>query len=94
MKQLISRIEDDLHRRLKEVAAREHRSVNDLVIEVLGLVVNDDAASVRRRLNRSGLRIIPPRQPDPPPSLESVLKASRGVGVAVSEALQEERSER
>lgn len=94
MKQLISRIEEDLHRRLKEVAAREHRSVNSLVIEALELAVNDDAVSLRRRLNRSELQVIPPRPSDPPPSLESVLEASRGVGAAVSEALQEERSQR
>jgi antitoxin FitA len=31
MRQLIARIDDDLHRRLKERAAREGRSLNDLV---------------------------------------------------------------
>lgn len=94
MKQLISRIDDDLHRRLKERAMKEGRPVNDLVIEVLERAVDDDVASLRRRLDRAGLRVIPRRQPGPPPSMESVLRANRGTGTSVSDALGRERAAR
>ncbi|MDQ3151339.1 MAG: toxin-antitoxin system HicB family antitoxin, partial [Actinomycetota bacterium] len=49
MKQLITRIDDELHRRLKERAAEAGRSLNDLVSGVLAAAVEDDAASLRRR---------------------------------------------
>lgn len=93
MKQLISRIHDDLHRRLKWRAAREGRSLNDYVTEVLEQAVSDDAAGLRRRLARSGLRVVPPGRPEAP-SLEEVLRANRGTGTPLSDALRVERADR
>jgi predicted HicB family RNase H-like nuclease len=49
VKQLITRIDDDLHRRLKERAAEQDRSLNDLVSSVLAAAVQDDVASLRRK---------------------------------------------
>ena len=94
MKQLISRIDDDLHRRLKERAAREGRSLNDLVAEVLAVAVMDRRESFSRRLERSGLRVLPPAPMQRPPSLDDVLDANRGSGTAVSDALRAERDVR
>ena len=90
MKQLITRIDDDLHRRLKERAAEQGRSLNDLVSSVLAAAVQDDTASLRRRIDRSGLRVVPP-QPPAPRSREAVIERQRGSGRAVSEALAADR---
>lgn len=94
MKQLISRIDDDLHRRLKERAAREGRSLNDLVTEVLVAAVLDRRESFSRRLERSGLRVLPLVPVQRPPDLKDVLDANRGSGTAVSDALRAERDTR
>ncbi|MGQ0775560.1 MAG: FitA-like ribbon-helix-helix domain-containing protein [Pseudonocardiales bacterium] len=91
MKQLISRIDDDLHQRLKERATREGRSLNDLVADVLAAAVLDRRESFSRRLERSGLRVLPPAPMQRSPSLDDVLDANRGSGTAVSDALQAER---
>ena len=92
MKQLITRIDDDLHRRLKERAAEEDRSLNDLVSSVLAAAVQDDAA-LRRRVDRSGLRVLPP-QPPVRQSRAAVIERQRGSGRAVSEALAADRDVR
>lgn len=73
VKQLISRIDDDLHRRLKERAAQEGRSLNDLVAALLADAVADRRESFRRRLERSGLRTLPPVPMQQPPTLDEVL---------------------
>ncbi len=78
----------------KERAAREGRSLNNLVTEVLAAAVMDPRESFRRRLERSGLRVLPPAPQHRPPSLDEVLDANRGSGTAVSEALQAERNAR
>jgi hypothetical protein len=93
MKQLITRIDDDLHRRLKERAAEQDRSLNDLVSSVLAAAAQDDAASLRRRIDRSGLRVLPPR-PSSSRSREAVIERQRGSGQAVSEALEADRDAR
>lgn len=93
VKQLITRIDDDLHRRLKERAAEQDRSLNDLVSSVLAAAVQDDAASLRRRIDRSGLRVLPP-QPPAPRSRAAVIERQRGSGRAVSGALAADRDVR
>lgn len=93
MKQLITRIDDDLHRRLKERAAEQDRSLNDLVSSVLAAAAQDDAASLRRRIDRSGLRVLPSR-PSSSRSREAVIERQRGSGQAVSEALEADRDAR
>ncbi|MGH8965985.1 MAG: FitA-like ribbon-helix-helix domain-containing protein [Actinomycetes bacterium] len=93
MKQLIARIDDDLHRRLKERAAEQDRSLNDLVAGVLAAAVENDAGSLRRRIDRSGLRVLPPR----PPAVRSrrdVIESTRGLGSPVSDALAADRASR
>lgn len=92
MKQLISRIDDDLHRRLKERAAQEGRSLNDLVAAVLAEAVDDAPASFRRRLAASGLRVLPPSSPVPDQRDEPTI--AHGDGEAVLDALRAERDSR
>lgn len=101
MRQLIARIDDDLHRRLKERAAREGRPLNDLVTEVLAAAVDDEAASFRRRLDRSGLRVLPAASPVPDPRVDPDREACEpdgeedpGAGDAVLAALRAERDAR
>ena len=102
MRQLIARIDDDLHRRLKERAAREGRSLNDLVTEALAAAADDESAAFRRRLDQSGLHVLPqgppvpgqrvgPGQGDDPDDLND---GDLGAGDAVFEALLAERDAR
>ncbi|MGH9039988.1 MAG: FitA-like ribbon-helix-helix domain-containing protein [Acidimicrobiia bacterium] len=94
MRQLIARIDDDLHERLKARAAAEGRSLNSLVAEVLAVAAaGHDRSSVRARLERRGKRVVP----DPPrrvPSRVAALRATRGAGAAVSTALDADRDHR
>lgn len=99
MRQLIARIDDDLHRRLKERATREGRSLNELVTEVLAAAADDEAASFRRRLDRAGLRVLPPVSPVPgqrvdPDQEDDRADEDAGAGEAVLEALLAERDAR
>jgi plasmid stability protein len=95
MRQLITRIDDDLHRRLKQRAAEQDRSLNDLVTSILEAAMRDKAESLRQRIESSGLRVYPPRTVPPPVrSREEILESLRGTGTAVSEALAEERDAR
>lgn len=93
VKQLIARIDDDLHRRLKERAAEQDRSLNDLVTSVLAAAVEDDAESVRRRIDRSGLRVLPPR-PAAARHRHDVIGSQRGLGNPLGDALASERDAR
>ncbi|MGH3754468.1 MAG: hypothetical protein ACRDRP_17570 [Pseudonocardiaceae bacterium] len=86
--------DDDLHRRLKEHAAQEGQSLNDLVAAVLADAVTDRRESFRRRLERACLRVLPPVPMQRPPTLDDVLDANRGSGTAVSDALRAERDAR
>ncbi|OLS98044.1 hypothetical protein BJF90_41645 [Pseudonocardia sp. CNS-004] len=93
MKQLIARIDDDLHRRLKERAAEQDRSLNELVTTVLAAAVQDDTESVRRRIDRSGLRVVP-RRPAAVRSRDDVIRRLAGLGTPVSDALTADRDGR
>jgi antitoxin FitA len=94
MRQLIARIDDELHDRLKARAAAERRSLNSLVQELLvqGLPA-DERERVRARAETSGLRVVPRRERRPP-SREAAIAATRGAGRAASEALAAERARR
>ena len=94
MRQLIARIDEDLHRRLKERATREGRSLNDLITEVLAAAVDDEGASFRRRLARSGLHVLPPAPSVPDQRVDPELPDDPGAGAAVLEALRAERDAR
>lgn len=93
MRQLIARIDDDLHRRLKDHARDQGRSMNALVTEILTEAVPDETprGRLRRRLKAEG-RLTEIPVPENPPSLEEVLEMLRGdAGKAVLEALEEDR---
>jgi len=96
VRQLIARIDEELHARLKQRAGAEHRSLNSLVRELLenGVAKDDARAQLRRRAEALGLLYVPPRPKRRPPSRDAVIAATRGSGTAVSEALAEERARR
>jgi plasmid stability protein len=96
MRQLISRIDEALHERLRARAASEGRSVNALVTEVLEAAVTkkDERAALRDRLRAAGLLVTPPQPKRRPPSRDAVIASTRGSGTAVSEALEADRSHR
>jgi plasmid stability protein len=95
IRQLLARIDDRLHRRLKARAAAEGRSLNALVAELLegGLAAADQRARVRARLEALGLArsFRPSRRP---PSLDTAISYTRGAGQSASEALAAERRRR
>lgn len=93
MRQLITRIDDDLHERLKARAVREGRSVNALVTELLEsvLAAADERGVVRARAKAAGLAVVlPPRKR--PPSRDAAIALTKGAGRAASRALAKERS--
>jgi len=94
MRQIITRIDDELLGRLKARAAAEGRSVNALVVELLSAAVESDPrAAVRRMLAGRSRLVVPPVGPRPP-SRPAALRATRGAGTAAGEALDAQRSAR
>ncbi|MGH2934160.1 MAG: FitA-like ribbon-helix-helix domain-containing protein [Gaiellaceae bacterium] len=95
MRQLIARIDDDLHARLKERAAAEHRSVNSLVTELLenGVSKTEARRRWRARLEAEGRVFVPPQPKGPVLSHDELAEVTRGWGTAVSDALQAMRDE-
>ena len=93
VRQLITRMDDDLHAKLRRRAAEEGRSVNALVNEILAAEVagGDRRAALRVRARASGRLVVPPR-PARAPSRQAVERATKGVGEAVSDALMAERA--
>jgi hypothetical protein len=96
VRQLITRIDDALHARLKERARDEGRSVNALVTEILEEAVPDETPRerLRRRLRERGM-LVELEVPEGAPALEEVRKLLRGdAGQAVLDALEEDRADR
>jgi plasmid stability protein len=95
VKQLISRIDDNLHARLKARAAAEGRSLNALVIDALeaAAAAADGRAQVRARLRAAGLLVVPPRPVDTG-LRDRALAITRGAGTVASEALAADRADR
>ena len=96
MRQLITRIDDDLHRRLKERARDEGRSVNALVIDILDEAVPDESARARfrRRLKERGM-LVEVDVPEATLTRDEVREILRGeAGKAVLKALDEGRADR
>ncbi|MGH3665379.1 MAG: FitA-like ribbon-helix-helix domain-containing protein [Egibacteraceae bacterium] len=95
MKQLIARIDDHLHRQLKERAAAEGRSLNAVVTDALRAAVAqvDARTALRARLRVEGRLVEPPPGPLAP-SRGVVLEATRGSGPALSQALDHDRATR
>ncbi|HET9142818.1 toxin-antitoxin system HicB family antitoxin [Actinophytocola sp.] len=82
---MITRIEDELHARIKAQAASEGRSVNEFVVRALILALDGSTGrqAVRERARATGRLVVP----EPP--VGAVVE-----GRAVSAALAEERSAR
>jgi antitoxin FitA len=95
MRQLITRIDDRLHARLKERAAQQGRSLNAFVVEVLEQALAEERSrtGVRERARRTGRLVCPP-PPERVPSRQAVEDATRGAGTIASEALAAERAVR
>jgi plasmid stability protein len=96
VRQLITRIDDDLHRRLKERAASEGRSMNAVVTGILEEAVPrlSERERYREKLRREGRLYEPPVPKGPVLSLDEVIELGRGSGTAVSDALREDRKKR
>lgn len=93
IRQLITRIDEALHRRLKQRAAAEGRSVNAIVTEFLRAGLEDRRGAFRERLRAEGL-LVEPQTKGPRLSRDEVIESTRGWGTAVSEALEADRSHR
>ncbi|MGH2747904.1 MAG: toxin-antitoxin system HicB family antitoxin [Actinomycetota bacterium] len=95
MRQLIARVDEDLHGKLKAQAKAEGRSLNALVTELLrtGISRNKTEARVRARLRTGELRVVPDSTRRAP-SREAAIRATRGAGRAASRALKADRQAR
>lgn len=96
VRQLITRVDDELHAKLRGRANAEGRSVNSLVVDILTAETSGatrKATAFRRRARAAGRLVVPPR-PAGAPSRETVEKVTRGAGSAVSDALAAERAQR
>jgi plasmid stability protein len=95
MRQVITRVEDELHARLRAAAAARGISVNAFVVDALAAAIGGTTTreTVRRRAEATGRRVVPPA-PDTDPSWDEVLEAGAEAGTAVSEALAAERASR
>ena len=96
VRQLIARIDDSLHARLKARAHDEGRSVNTLVAGILEEAVPEESPRerLRRRLRAEG-RLVEIEVPPNAPSREDVVEMLRGdAGRAVRDAFEEDRKRR
>ncbi|MFC9694841.1 toxin-antitoxin system HicB family antitoxin [Kribbella sp. NPDC056951] len=97
MRQLLLRVPDDLHARLTARAQQEGQSVNALATELLDHVIEEDSASVRRRLrakaHQLGVLAEPhaPRRTLSPAARRAALDSARGLGQVVDEILEDGR---
>jgi plasmid stability protein len=92
VRQFITRLDEALLVKLKQRAAAEGRSVNALIGEMLASQLAGESAKAAFR-QRAGDRIVIPPQPARVPSWESLRRASKRAGRAVSQALSKERAE-
>ncbi len=92
MKQLIARIDEDLHARLKRQAASEGRSLNAVVTEALeGAAPAKETPQqwMRRRAHERGVRIIEPTEPPADPEeIQRIRESTRGLGPFIDEYLE------
>ncbi|MDQ6928871.1 MAG: toxin-antitoxin system HicB family antitoxin [Actinomycetota bacterium] len=95
MRQVIARIDDELHARLKAKAAADGRSLNDILTEALTAAIDgeNERAKVWARLAARGARVVPPK-PSRVPTPAVLERITRGAGNAASTALADERSAR
>lgn len=91
MKQILTRVSDELHGSLKRRAAREGRSMNDLVVSAIEEIIresDDPRERLRARASDLGLLTTPTRPAARPVDRDRVIAANRGRGPALSEALE------
>ena len=88
MRQLITRVDDELHDRVKERARSEGLSVNAYVNRLLAQAVlaDDRRGELERRIAAAGLTVHVMPSKVPPPRAD-VIARTRGAGTAGSEAL-------
>lgn len=93
MRQLITRIDDDLHQRLKDRARAEGTSVNALVTRILDEHVVSETAKERviRRASTRGVLVQYPKPSPPAPTSAEIEQLTAGWGRAVSEQLHHDR---
>ncbi|WP_199035002.1 FitA-like ribbon-helix-helix domain-containing protein [Glycomyces salinus] len=99
MKQLLLRVDDDLHARLAERAKREHRSVNAIANEILNVVGSDEHRSeqekVRARAAALGVLAEPLRPvdvtEDPEELRARAAESMRGAGRILDAIIDEDR---
>ncbi|MDE3193381.1 MAG: toxin-antitoxin system HicB family antitoxin [Chloroflexota bacterium] len=97
MRQLLARIDEQLHRRLKDRAAVQGRSMNALVTDLLqrGLDAHDSRAQWRARLEQLGFLVEPPAPRGPVPTHEELLaRIPRDVRHAIIQQFDEDRKHR
>jgi len=93
MRQIITRVPDDLAQRLKERAAIENRSVNATVVDAVERVLAVPA-SRRQAWRARNDHILVKRSPVPPGARPPRTEYSAKTGPALSAALDDDRSER
>ena len=95
VRQLITRLDDELHLRLKEKARGVGKSVNSYVTEVLREAVSRDDAKARlkERLRDEGRLVVPPVSGAPPGRAE-VIAQLRGASDVVLESIDSGRAPR
>lgn len=97
MSQVTWRAPDELVERVRQVAARQGRSLNDYLTRLAEAAVDPELAGndmerLRERLARAGL-IVAPGAKRRPPNQNSVAKARRraGEGTPLSDLIKQER---
>ncbi|MFB9728106.1 toxin-antitoxin system HicB family antitoxin [Haloechinothrix salitolerans] len=99
MKQLLLRVDDELHAQLTERAQRERRSVNALANEILSRATQAGATSprhhVRARAAALGLLAAPlatpGRRSEEGDDRQRVLERTRGLGPMLDDLIDEDR---
>ncbi|MEJ7797012.1 MAG: toxin-antitoxin system HicB family antitoxin [Solirubrobacteraceae bacterium] len=103
MRQLIARIDDALHSRLKQKAASEGRSLNALVTEALELSASvglDSRVLIERRAAARGIRLVKTRAPQRAVSTmdaadrDAVIGLTAGLGAFIDGYVDEDRGSR
>lgn len=95
VKQLLLRVPDELHGRLKARAVRAGRSVNAVATEILDAAVDADEGDRRTRLQAraTALGVLQPTSAPPvrPARRHRILASTRGLGPVLDRLLAEER---
>ena len=95
MRQLLARVDDALHERVKAKARLQQCTMNDVVVRALEEATQDlleEGERLLQVLDAYDLLAPPPKIPaSDVPTLEDLLQRNQGSGTALSDALAEER---